>query len=455
VIALRAAAATDVGRVRNVNQDGALVAAHFVVVADGMGGHRGGEIASSLALRTLEGAGSAGPFGSVDDVLRAVDAAHQTVFGSSNREPDLRGMGTTVCLLALLGSGHLVVANVGDSRAYRLSDGALAQLTVDHSLVQMLVDDGQLSAEDAERHPNRNILTRALGIEPTVQVDTWLLDPVPGQRFLVCSDGLFNEVPLEAIAEVLESEPDPARAADVLVGRANDGGGRDNITCIVADIVDDDGTLPSAAPAALLGSGPVSTGPVDVVAPASGQLLTATLPAAAAPRAVPTGDATAALPTTAPGGDGPSVGVAPAQRAPAPPAPAATKPPGRRPRLTGRLVGFVLAVAAVVAAGSVAVGWYANRTYFVGIEDEDVVVYRGRPGGLLWLDPSVAERPQPPLAAADLTELQCDRVLENQSFTDRDAALAFVDQLRSELSEAPPVSRGGAAAATPNRSACR
>ena len=239
--ALRGAARTDIGRVRSVNQDGALTSPFLVAVADGMGGHRAGEVASALALR-VDGRPRAlrhrWPM-----LVDGVQRANGSIFEAAAKEPDLRGMGTTLCALAAGGSRRvpkerLALVNVGDSRAYRVRNGDLAQLTVDHSLVQLMVEEGQLRPDEAESHPQRNILTRALGIEANVAVDGWQLDAVPGERFLICSDGLFNEVEPGRIAATLRAYADPGEAARVLVGLANAAGGRDNVTCVVVDVVD-------------------------------------------------------------------------------------------------------------------------------------------------------------------------------------------------------------------------
>ena len=207
------AACTDIGRVRSVNQDGALTSPFLVAVADGMGGHRAGEVASALALRSMAGHER---FATLADVVQAVQRANGSIFGRG-QGPDLRGMGTTLCALALVDpegpKERLALVNVGDSRAYQVRNGDLAQLTVDHSLVQLMVQEGQLRPDEAESHPQRNILTRALGIEANVAVDGWQLDVVPGERFLICSDGLFNEVEPGRIAATLRAYADPGEAA--------------------------------------------------------------------------------------------------------------------------------------------------------------------------------------------------------------------------------------------------
>jgi protein phosphatase len=253
VTRLVGSAHSDVGRVRNVNQDAALASErlHLFAVADGMGGHRGGEVASELALQALSGATGDRELGSADALVDAVLDANDRVFDQSRNDPDLYGMGTTLCALALVGGGtseeRLVIANVGDSRAYVLQQGELAQLTVDHSLVQDMVRGGHLTPDEAVNHPKRNIVTRALGIEPDVLVDFWERDAIPGDRYLLCSDGLFNEVPEARIAATLRRLADPDAAARDLVQQANAGGGRDNVTCVVVDVVADDGQADGAA----------------------------------------------------------------------------------------------------------------------------------------------------------------------------------------------------------------
>ena len=150
-------------------------------------------------------------------------------------------MGTTLCALAFVeheGTNKLAIVNVGDSRVYRLDGDRLDQITEDHSLVEALVREGRLTPEEAETHPQRNILTRALGVADSVEVDRFFVDPMAGSRFLLCSDGLFNEVGEDEIARMLGEEPDPTIAADHLVMAANTGGGRDNITAVIVDIAE-------------------------------------------------------------------------------------------------------------------------------------------------------------------------------------------------------------------------
>jgi protein phosphatase len=233
--------ATDVGRVRSVNQDNALAIEGLFAVADGMGGHRGGEVASEVAVRALR---ERAPVLTSIDLLEAIHLANDAILGQSHEDPSLRGMGTTLCVLALVdadGDERLAIANVGDSRVYLFANGELEQMTDDHSLVAALVREGRLTPEEAEEHPQRNILTRALGIDHEVSVDAWEVPPFVGDRWVLCSDGLFNEVSVDQMAAVLRRLDDPTEAASELVRLANDGGGRDNITVLVVDVVDQEG----------------------------------------------------------------------------------------------------------------------------------------------------------------------------------------------------------------------
>ena len=229
-------AASAVGHVRAVNQDDFGAGDDLFVLADGMGGHRGGEVASAEAV--------AGVLGSFDDrtragLTRAVDRANQAVFGRAAGDVDLFGMGTTLCALALArseGGDVLAVANVGDSRVYRYGDGRLTQVSDDHSLVADLVRAGDLTEEEAARHPQRNILTRALGIESALSVDTWELPIQADDRYLLCSDGLFNEIDDDRIAALLAGHDNPELTAATLVRAAVDAGGHDNVTALVVDV---------------------------------------------------------------------------------------------------------------------------------------------------------------------------------------------------------------------------
>jgi len=250
VFGLRIAAATHVGVARQINQDSYATAPGLVVVADGMGGHRGGEVASAIAAKEM-----IGRFDSpvLDALVAGVEHANRRILDEAAADPNLHGMGTTVVALGLIEVDDgvaLGAINVGDSRMYRLTGNVLEQLTEDHSLVEALVREGRITPAEAEVHPQRNIVTRALGVIEHVEVDSFHFVPKIGDRYLLCSDGLFNEVDAHTIATILATEADPDVAADKLVAAANEGGGRDNITTVIADIVAaDEASMPSKAEA--------------------------------------------------------------------------------------------------------------------------------------------------------------------------------------------------------------
>ena len=222
---------TDTGRQRRDNEDNAFVQAPLFVVADGMGGAQAGEVASKLAVEEFHEAlpdeGSAEA--RLTDRIRA---ANRRIYDLSRTEHELDGMGTTLTA-AYLDDDHLAVAHVGDSRAYIFRDGELARLTQDHSLVEELVRQGKLTEEQAAEHPQRSIITRALGIENDVEVDTRTYPMRAGDIVLLCSDGLTSMIGEEQIVHILGGEPSLERAADRLIGAANDAGGRDNITVVL------------------------------------------------------------------------------------------------------------------------------------------------------------------------------------------------------------------------------
>ena len=254
MVTVRAGAASDAGRVRQLNEDTALTTTGMFVVADGMGGHAAGEVASGLAVARLGRLGARGDL-KPDDVRAELALANRDILASAGEHPERAGMGTTVAGLSLVrfaGTEHWVVFNVGDSRVYRFVEDTLVQMTVDHSEVEELVAAGAIDSEQARTHPRRNVVTRALGMDPAPDPDVWVFPPTPGERFLICSDGLSLELADAEIAAVLRAEPTPQEAAEALVRKAVDAGGRDNVTVVVVDHVtgDDDeanaDTLPRA-----------------------------------------------------------------------------------------------------------------------------------------------------------------------------------------------------------------
>jgi PPM family protein phosphatase len=343
------AAATDVGRMRKNNEDSYLSSQPVAAVADGMGGHSAGEVASAIAIEELAALRDRGPWenetAATDDLKQAILRANRRIREMAAGDRKLNGMGTT--LVALLEDGDMVhVANVGDSRGYLLRQGELSQVTVDHSLVQELVDDGRLSPEDAERHPQRSVITRALGIDPEVEFDLFTYKLQVGDRLLLCSDGLSDVVEPTQIRKVLLRVRNAHRAAQELVTVANEQGGPDNITVIVIDAVDDSAVL-------------------DDVDEATTGDLTAGSAIGALPAVAGDGDATAARR----GGR--------AARA------AEDRSLAMHRRLQRVLIAgiVVLAVAALLVAGR---SFLLSR-YWVGFDGDSVAVFQGVPGDVAGL----------------------------------------------------------------------
>ena len=432
-VQLRAGAATHVGRLRTINQDSYILLPDrdLFVVADGMGGHQGGEVASRLAIETLQVAYQDATPASLAE---AIAVANNRIRNEGDADPDLRGMGTTVVALALQPEApadedspadddeddgepryQLLIANVGDSRAYLFRDGTLAQLTEDHSVVADLVREGRITAEEAEVHPQRNIVTRVLGVYETVPVDLWPVDPVTGDRYLLCSDGLFNEVGADQISSVLRRLDDPAEAAGELVRLANEGGGRDNITVVVVDVVDDGGVA-AAASASLAGgsSGLESTARED-------------------PEARDLAGFTTALPVVDGAGlsdeqlesvrdEKPSRAERRAERKATP-----------RSRFTWRVLVFLVLLAAVIGGALATIQWYGSSTYYVTFEGDVVVIYQGRPGGILWVEPELEERTD--IARDDVPARYVDDLEEGREHSSLEEAEAYVANIERDIEE--------------------
>lgn len=238
-------AASSVGRVRRVNEDSLVAVPPLYAVADGMGGHGSGDVASRLAVEVLARCAELRPL-FTEAVLAALEEANRAIIEHAG----VHKMGTTVAGLAGLetvGGDHLMVFNVGDSRVYRLAGERVQQLTVDHSQVQELVLAGVITSDQARNHPRRNIVTRALGSAPALRADHWVHPVVDGDRFLICSDGLFTELP-DAVIVPLLAVGGPQQAAEALVAAACDAGGHDNVTVLVVD-VNPGPPMPARAPA--------------------------------------------------------------------------------------------------------------------------------------------------------------------------------------------------------------
>ncbi|MEV6985220.1 PP2C family serine/threonine-protein phosphatase [Sphaerisporangium sp. NPDC051017] len=235
-LTLRYAARTDVGLRRPRNEDAVYAGPRLLAVADGMGGHSHGEVASATVIAALSVLDSDPPGADVLGTLEAtITEAGLRLKDMAARDPKLTGMGTT--LTAMLWDGRrFALAHIGDSRGYMLRDGYLYQITRDHTLVQSLVDDGQMTAEQAAAHPRRSLLMRALGGTGSVEPDLSMREAYAGDRYLICSDGLSSVVSAQVLHETLSSIDDLGEVAQRLVDLAKEGGGPDNITCVVAEV---------------------------------------------------------------------------------------------------------------------------------------------------------------------------------------------------------------------------
>ena len=370
------AARSDKGLIRSNNQDSVYAGDSLLVVADGMGGHAAGDMASRLvvgAFVPLDARDSGG------DLLRAL--ARATREGNSaiadvvHHNPELDGMGTTVTAL-LFDGGRLGMAHVGDSRAYLYRDGVLHQLTHDDTFVQSLIDDGRITQEEAAHHPQRSLLLRALNgteVDPSLTIR----EVTVGDRYLICSDGLPGVVSAEAIAETLGAPQDPGATADTLIQLALVGGGPDNITVIVADVID---TGPGIGPTEVAApADPDATGPIGSFASVR---MTAEMPRVPLP-AIP--EDTPAKPEYLPADDDDPSSTDPSFARPFAGGQTSGPPDRRRSRRRrGALIGVVSVVvlAAVAIAGSFV--WVRSQ-YYVGVSNGEVVVFRGVDGSVLGL----------------------------------------------------------------------
>ncbi|MDQ1292567.1 MAG: family protein phosphatase [Actinomycetota bacterium] len=236
--AVRWGCATDTGRVRHCNEDALLAGLPVFVVADGMGGHAGGELASHLVVDSFHEL-TAHPV--PVDVQSVLARAHTTLRAASERDERVRGLGATAVGLVLVeqaGAQYWLAFNVGDSRLYRFHRRRLHQITVDHSFVQEMVEAGFLDAQQARQHPERHVITRVLGGRDSTEPDFWLFPPEAGEKFLLCTDGLTDEIDDDRIGRILREESDPQAAAGALVRAALEAGGRDNVTAVVVSVGD-------------------------------------------------------------------------------------------------------------------------------------------------------------------------------------------------------------------------
>jgi protein phosphatase len=391
VVALRAGSATDVGLVRSNNQDAFLAADPLYAVADGMGGAAAGEVASAIAVEALNnGFSHTGPPTS-ELLIDAARAANRAVWDEAEAHPVMRGMGTTLVAIALVEGPQLAIINIGDSRLYQFHDGELRQVTFDHNLVAEMVAEGRITPAEAEVHPRRNIMTRALGVEPDVPIDLFVEEPVAGDRYLLCSDGLPRELSDDLIASFLRRFADPGDAARELVDAAREKGGNDNITVVVVEVVDGrEAEAPAGrAKAAAAVGGAAGDDPtlVDGLAPPGPEADGGEADGGAAEDEEP--------------GDRSGAGRRPGRRFKPRfwrrrPIDEDQAPPPRptRSAFTLRVVAFVLLFIVIIGGAIAGIVWYARSAYYVGMRGNNIVIYQGRPGGVLGLNPTLKETTQ-------------------------------------------------------------
>lgn len=400
-LALRYAARSHLGLIRKGNEDSVYAGPRILAVADGMGGHAAGEVASAVAIAAIAPLDEDAPGSDLLDLLRErAVAANEHLRDMVAGDATLDGMGTT--LTAFLFSGtRLGMVHIGDSRAYLLRDGALRQITTDHTLVQKLVDEGRISPEEASTHPQRNLVTRALDGREDIEPDLSVREVRAGDRYLLCSDGLTGPVgQLSTLQEALEGD-DVQASCDKLVQLALRGGGPDNVTVIVADVVES--------------TGPRQGSPVIAGA------------AAEAPQPPPEGvaESSAARARTAEGRD-----VEPPTTATAVSAQASPKN-----RKRGLVAGLLTVSLLVVVAGAAFL--YVRSLYFVGVDGDDVAVYRGVSGSLAGLSLSgVARGTDLPIDRLD--EVALRRVENGIPAADLPDALRIVGNLTEQAADNCP-----------------
>jgi PPM family protein phosphatase len=420
-IALRYAARSDVGLVRQVNQDSGYAGPHLLVVADGMGGHAAGDVASSIAIGqivSLDGE-SHGSDDALDLLAKALHSANSELQQAIGRQPELQGMGTTVTALLRTGS-TIAVAHIGDSRAYLLRDDTFTQITHDHSFVQSLVDEGRITEEEAEGHPQRSLVTRVLTGQHDDEPDLAVREARIGDRYLLCSDGLSGFVARDTIQEVLEQRMPPGPTADRLVELAMRAGAPDNVTCIIGDVVDLDKDQPPPTAQEVVG------------AAAERRTTTRAIPVTPAAKA-------AALSRHTSGADASEATEAESIRL------AEEGPSSRRLRWL-KALSLVLVLAVLVGGGYAAFGW-SQRQYFVGEAKGHVAIYQGvsqnvGPWGLSHVIDATD------IALGDLPEFYRDKVDSTVSSANIQDARRLVADLRAQALQCRTIRASGGTCGT-------
>jgi len=427
---LRFGARSDVGLTREGNEDAMYAGPQLLAVADGMGGHAAGEVASRVVIETLAPLDESPPDGDVTAAMRrAVETANAYLRDMVAADSALEGMGTTLTALLWV-QQTLGLVHIGDSRAYLLRDGNLEQITHDHTLVQTLIDQGRITPDEANTHPQRSWITNALDGRSDIELDLSIRDVRAGDRYLVCSDGLSSYVSEQTIAEALGAG-DPQAACDGLVDLALRAGGLDNITCIVADIVDEDanGERPIVGGAAAQPDG--SSPAVANVGTRSDS--PAARAAAIQPRREP---------------------APPAQEPPASSEPRHATPSAPRSRMSRRVVLVLSLVLLLVVGAAIGTFLYIRTLYYVGVADSatpTVGIYRGVDGSVLGYDlDSLTDRSNLPVEA--LTDDDRDKVSDGIQADNHDDARRIVTALRTNACAiaTPSVAPSATASPTPS-----
>ncbi len=424
------AAATDQGMTRETNQDRYLVTPTFVAVADGMGGHAGGELAAETAVEQLQ---QFGVLRDANDVISAIQLANSEVLAAAVRT-GMANMGTTVVAALLRPERRSVtIANVGDSRAYFFSDGQLEQVTKDHSLVQELVRSGKISEAEARDHPHRNVVTRVLGIGEDPEVDIFDLTIAQGDAILLASDGLFNEVDHHVLATIIANADNLDEAAERLIERANQNGGNDNITVVIVRVIDDAPTIAGPESAVAI-AGEAEVAPLDLETLGDADAEASSLFTPVVPND----------PDDSPPEDSaPSDNTDPATKnaadedvervtlqLPTEEIPVVSASPRRSGRRLRALL-FLLGLLTLVGLGIGGFAAYGKNAWFVESRASEVVIFRGRPGGLLFIEPQAVETTG--LDVNDLKPASRDQVGQTPVFGSLADAQAFVEQLELSL----------------------
>lgn len=449
--------ASDTGRIRKNNQDSYLANGAVFAVADGMGGHVGGEIASKLAIDVFTEAYSESQ--SSQSIVEVVQKANAAILSRASKEPKLAGMGTTLCLLSVSENDNryqLHLVNVGDSRGYLFRNGELYQLTDDHTLVSEMLKSGDISRDQAGNHRAKHILTRALGVDPDVEVDHWKIEPKQNDLYLLCSDGLTNEMTDPEIGQVLSKREPAEKMARELVEGALSNGGSDNVTCIVVQVdsvTPPPPTLPGGDKSRIvelpsqtkmrerLQNATHSVG-ADLAERdrfiAASQIQREREEEAKEQR---TRDNSAKY-------GGGAVRVNPvitsattrSSELSAILVPLPKRATERKFRLGSvlRSLMFLLILAVVIVVGVSAVGIYANHSYFVSLDKSKVAIYRGRPGGLLWYDPTLVQQTQ--LSANQVAPYHLSDLQKGVIEPSLTAASAYVNRLLNESNQISSVS---------------